>query len=254
MIANLMMYARPELAEAHTNYWAGIRHHLAEAGIDSPATLSQDAEEFSVWRDPYLVLSQTCGMPYRKFLHDSVKLIGTPDYALEGCQPGYYRSAIIVHADDQRTDIASFKHDVFGYNQTISQSGYAAMHEHLKAHNFWFENKQQTHSHLQSARAVAEKRVGIAALDAVTWRLIQQHDPYSASLRVLDWTDPTPGLPYITSKTMDADLLFNAISSAIQQLSPSDRELLGIADLVKISEATYLAVANPPEALDAPPW
>jgi hypothetical protein len=48
MIASLMMYRRPELDAAHDRYWALIRSNLAEAGIDSPDTLSQDADEFFV--------------------------------------------------------------------------------------------------------------------------------------------------------------------------------------------------------------
>ncbi len=247
MIANLMMYARPELADAHTNYWNHIRRHLAAAGIDSPASLSQDAEEFSVWRDPQLVLSQTCGMPYRKFLHGGVQLVGTPDYALDGCEPGYYRSAIIARCSDSRRDVTAFENATFGYNQTISQSGYAAIYTHTAALGFWFRNRHQTHSHLNSARAVADRQIDIAAVDAVTWRLIKQYEPFAKGLQVLDWTEPTPGLPYITSTGMNADAIFKAVDGAINELSAIDRKILGIAGLYKIPADKYLALENPPE-------
>lgn len=247
MIASLMMYARPELAEAHKNYWNLIRRHLALAGIDSPPLLSQEQEEFSVWRDPQLVLSQTCGMPYGKFLHGEVKLVGTPDFSVAGCPPGYYRSAIIVHTDDTRTDILSFKGDTFAYNQTISQSGYAAMYAYTASYGFWFQTTLQTHSHLASARSVAEKRVGIAAVDAVTWRLIRKYETFASELRVLDWTLPTPGLPYITSVTMDAGKVFTAVSNALDDLTDKDRMLLGITGLLKIPAEDYLSVLNPPD-------
>jgi len=71
-------------------------------GIDSPEKLSQDAEEFSVWRHPELVLSQTCGMPYRIWLHGHVELVGTPNFGIDNCPAGYYRSALVVRADDAR--------------------------------------------------------------------------------------------------------------------------------------------------------
>ena len=64
MIANLMMYRRPELNEAHAQLWRFIHARLSDLGIASPETLSQDAEEFFVWKHPDLVLSQTCGMPH----------------------------------------------------------------------------------------------------------------------------------------------------------------------------------------------
>ena len=88
MIASMMMYARPQLAGAHDRFWDLIRDELGKRGIGSPKELSQTAEEFEVWTDPALVLSQTCGMPYRLWLHEKVELIGTPDYGLESCPIG----------------------------------------------------------------------------------------------------------------------------------------------------------------------
>ncbi len=247
MIASLMMYARPQLDGAHRRYWRLIREHLRRAGIDSPEHLSQNAEEFLVWQHPDLVLSQTCGMPYRMWLHDKVSLVGTPDYGLDGCLPGYYRSALIVRADDPRSTPAAFRDAVFAYNQTFSQSGYAAPYWHLAPRGLWYENRLHTEGHLRSAQAVAEGRADIAALDAVSWRLIAAHEGCAASLRVLDWTEPTPGLPLITAKGNDADAIFAAVKAAIDGLDPADRSALGLRGLVRIPKDRYTAIPNPPE-------
>lgn len=247
MIASLMMYARPQLEGAHRRYWSLIRQTLLQAGIDSPEHLSQQAEEFSVWQDPDLVLSQTCGMPYRTWLHDKVALVGTPDYGLAGCPPGYYRSALVVRADDTRNGLRNYRDAVFAYNQTFSQSGYAAPYWHLAAHGFWFENRLQTGGHLNSARAVAEGQADIAALDAVSWRLICAHEGFTPKLRVLDWTEPTPGLPLITAQGNDEDAIFAAAQSAIEQLDPTDRAALGLHGIVRISKEQYRTIPNPPE-------
>ncbi|MCZ4353486.1 PhnD/SsuA/transferrin family substrate-binding protein [Roseovarius aestuarii] len=248
MIANLMMYQRPELSAAHDAYWGLIRKHLRDAGMDSPAALSQEAEEFFVWKHPDLVLSQTCGMPYRTWLHDKVQLVGTPDYGLTGCPPGYYRSAIIVRADDERTNIAAFKETLFAYNQTFSQSGYAAPFWHVKPDGFWFENRLHTEQHLESARAVAAGRADIAALDAVTWRNIERFEPSAAALRVLEWTAPTPGLPLISALGNDASLIFTAVKRAIVDLDDTNKSLLGITGIVAIPKAAYLEIPNPDES------
>ena len=245
MIANLMMYCRPELEDAHNRYWALIRKNLAQAGIGSPKNLSQDAEEFSVWNNPNLVLSQTCGMPYRKWLHPNVTLIGTPDFDLLGCPKGYYRSAFIVRKNDPHNALTDYKDANFTYNQDFSQSGYAAAFAHLKPLGFWFKNRSQSHQHLASARAVAESRADIAALDAVTWRLIRKYEDFAHNLRVLTWTKPTPGLPYIAGPNADQEHCFNAVKTAITQLNADDRELLGIKDLIYIPPSDYLSVANP---------
>lgn len=245
MIASLMMYQRPELIGAHDRFWALIRDNLARVGVDAPVTLSQTAEEFSVWTDPELVLSQTCGMPYRTTLHDRVQLVGTPDYGLDGCAPGYYRSAIVVRADDPRADLVNFADATFAYNQTISQSGYAAPYWHARARGMWFENRHQTGAHLKSARAVATGQADIAALDAVTWRNIGRFEGFAKDLRVLDWTDPTPGLPLITAPRHNASAVFDTVQQAIRDLSAKDATDLGLKGIVRIPKAEYLALKNP---------
>ncbi|WP_107495633.1 PhnD/SsuA/transferrin family substrate-binding protein [Thalassobius sp. I31.1] len=246
MIASLMMYARSQLDAAHARFWQLIRENLAQAGIDAPEELSQTAEEFSVWKDPDLVLSQTCGMPYRTWLHDQVNLVGTPDYGLDGCPPGYYRSALMVRADAQSSDIADFKSKTFAYNQTFSQSGYAAPYWHLKSRGIWFQNSWQSEGHLNSARSVVEGLADIASLDAVSWRLMREYEEFAQDLRVLEWTNPTPGLPLITSTKHDPEVVFDAVSAAITQLTPDDQTALGIKGLVRIPKEDYLAIPNPP--------
>ena len=247
MIASLMMYARPELEAAHRRYWALIRDALAARGIEAPEALSNEAEEFTVWEAPDLILSQTCGMPYRLRLHGKVQLVGTPDFGVEGCQPGYYRSAIVVRADDPRRDLSAFRDTRFAYNQTISQSGYAAPYAVAREHGFWFANRVESGGHVKSAKAVALGHADIAAIDAVTWQFIKRYDDFAGHLRVLEWTPPTPGLPYITSLSMNAARIFDVVSDAIAQLAEDDRESLSLRGLVRIPAADYLAIANPPQ-------
>ncbi len=246
MIANLMMYERPQLKDAHARYWQLIHNNLHLNGIESPRHLSQEAEEFFVWKNPALVLSQTCGMPYRIWLHDLVELVGTPDYDLEGCPPGYYRSALVVRANDPRKNVNEYRDAIFAYNQTFSQSGYAAPFTHLKQYGFWFEHLHHTGQHIKSASAVADNRADIASLDAVSWRLMQQHDAITRELRVLEWTEPTPGLPLITARGNDALTIYNAVDSAIDQLDVNDRKLLGVRGIVRIPCELYTAIPNPP--------
>lgn len=246
MIASLMMYARPEMADAQARFWTLIRRELAARGVDTPEELANEAEEFAVWRDPALVLSQTCGMPYRMWLKDKVSLIGTPDYGLEGCAPGYYRSPFIVRRDDTRADVAGFEGARFAYNMTHSQSGYAAPYAHVSPLGFWFEQRVQSGGHRASAQMVARGEADIAALDAVTWRLIQRYDDFAGDLRVLAWTVPSPGLPLITAKGADRGAIFAGVEAATRALGGEDRATLCLRGLVDIPSAAYLTVPNPP--------
>lgn len=251
MIASLPMYQRPQLGDAHRRYWNLIRVGLDAAGITSPQELSQEADEFTTWTDPTLVLSQTCGMPYRNTLHGRVNLIGTPDFGVQGCAPGFYRSALVVRTNDPRTTVEDFATAVFSYNQNHSQSGYSAAFHHVAKLGFWFERRFHSGQHVGSAKAVVNARADIAAIDAVTWRLIEQHESFAPQLRVIDWTEPRPGLPYITCMDADTSAVFGAVEQAIAQLTSKDREALSLRRLVAIPADTYLQVPNPPDEITA---
>ncbi|MCX7557968.1 PhnD/SsuA/transferrin family substrate-binding protein [Sulfitobacter sp. F26204] len=247
MIASLMMYDRVELATPNAAYWRQLRHALNRRGIKTPKELANTTPEFEVWRSPELVLSQTCGMPYRTQLSESVSLIGTPDFGLEGCAPGYYRSAVVVRQDDPR-EAAEFCNARFVYNQRCSQSGFGAAFFWARDHGFRFDDCQASGGHVASARMVAQGHADIATIDAQSWRFIQQFDGFAKDLRVLDWTAPTPGLPYIAAKGVDARARYEAVAEAIAALDPLSRQVLGLRGIVAIPKAAYLAVENPPDS------
>ena len=93
---------------------------------------------------------------------------------------------------------------------------------------------------------MSEGRADIAALDAVTWALLQRWEPWAASLRAVARTAPTPGLPLIAAKGADASASFAAVTTAIAALTAADRDTLHLRGLVAIPAADYLAVPIPP--------
>lgn len=246
MIASLPMYQRPQLIDAHNKFWNLIRNNLSDAGIKTPAELSQDADEMAVWRDPELVLSQTCGMPYRTYLYDKVTLIGTPDFGVDDCLPGHYRSSFIVNKKDTRTMLSDYKGAIFAYNDKISQSGYAAAYFETMKHNFFFKNTVCSGGHLNSAAMVASKKAEIACIDPVSLAFMKEYEDFYDDLRIIKKTDPTPSLPYITTAGGDRETYFKAIEAAISDLSEMTRRKLRINGIVYIPKEQYLAFSNPP--------
>ncbi len=244
MIANLPMYQRPELVDAHDLYWQLIRQKLAEVNMRSPEHLSQDADEMEVWGDPNLVLSQTCGLPYRTVLHPHVTLIGTADFGVNGCPPGYYRSGFIIRENEIRDDLRDFKNALFAYNDEISQSGYFAARFEAEPLGFFFERQICSGDHVNSAKMVSDGRADIAAIDAVSLTLMSQYEDFMENLKVLCWTKPTPGLPYITAKRGVKDLFFYAIKGAIRNLPNDVRKKLMIKDIIDIPKEDYLALGE----------
>ena len=246
MIASLGMYDRPETMAANDRLWALVRDGLLARGLAAPEALTRGAGAYwQAWEDPALVLSQTCGFPYRAKLHDKVTLIASPDYGLEGCPPGYYCSVFVARADDARR-LPEFRGARFAYNEGLSQSGWAAAQNHAATMGFAFALLVETGSHRGSALAVAEGRADLACLDALTWRLLQRWEPAVATLREVARTAPTPALPYIAAKGADAEATFAALEAAVAQLSPDDRDALSLRGVVRIAAARYLAVPFPP--------
>lgn len=241
MIASLPMYDRPEMADVTDRYWQAIRTALGFG----PVSLTRDRDVWDMWQSPDLLLSQTCGMPYRARLHDKVRLVGTPDFDLPGCPPGYYNSVWIVRQDDPRTDLTDFDGGRFAYNDPISQSGWAGPMAMARGLGVSFGKQRPTGSHAQSLIAVAGAHADIAALDAQTWRLLQRYLPEARAVRVLDHTPPRPGLPYITALHQDAAPIADAIRTALCGLDAQDRAALGIRDLIDIPDTAYLAVTDP---------
>jgi ABC-type phosphate/phosphonate transport system substrate-binding protein len=236
------MYDRPETAAANDRLWAGIRDALGYG----PDALTRDGDFWEIWRSPDLLVSQTCGMPYRTSLHGDVTLVGTPDYGLPGCPPGYYCSVFVAHRDRAGRTLRDFEGKVFAYNEDLSQSGWAAPQTHMAAQGVRQGSVLQTGGHALSARAVADRHADFAALDALTWELIQEHDDFAKDLIELERTEPTPTLPFITALSRDPAPLRAAIRAAIARLSEEDRRLLRLRGLVDIPAETYLAIPTPP--------
>ena len=62
---------------------------------------------------------------------------------------------------------------------------------------------------------LTKQQIDFAAIDAQSWRFIKKYDKFANKIKVFDQTEPTPGLPFITSKPGLKDKLFFAIKRAI---------------------------------------
>lgn len=247
MIASLGMYERPETSGANASLWALIRDGLRARDLPAPEELTQgQAAYWPAWQDPELLLSQTCGLPFRAGLHRTVTLVGTPDYGVQGCAPGYYRSVLIRRHNDPRVTEAAFSEARLAINDAFSQSGWAAVYQHFQALRLAIPPAMVTGSHRASAWAVYQGQADFAAIDAVTWELLKRHEAFASTLRVFAQTTPTPGLPLITARADLADTLFEVIAAAIAGLSNEERHTLCVRGLVRIPESRYLALPLPP--------
>jgi hypothetical protein len=239
MIAALPMYDRPELRRDTDALWAAIRDALRAMGLDAPDTLTRDGDLWDTWQSPDLILAQTCGLPFRARLHDRVTLVATPDYGLPGCPPGHYRSVILA-----RDAILPAQPRV-AVNDALSQSGWAALHGWAGAQGVPLGPVTLTGSHAASARAVAEGRADLAAIDAQTWCQLVRFDQADPALEIAR-TPPTPGLPLITAVGRDPAPIREALSGALAALPEATRDALDLRGFVRIDASLYRAIPIPP--------
>ena len=155
MIASLPMYDRPETAAALDRLWANFR----DAWPGAPAALTRSDDPWSHWRHPELLLSQTCSLPYRARLHETVQLVGAPVHDLP-CPEGHYFSTIVARADDSRSTLSEFADARPAINDPLSQSGRAALDAMAKDEGIRFSTPVMTGSHAASAHAVANRGCG----------------------------------------------------------------------------------------------
>ncbi len=232
------MYDRPEAAGANDRLWEAVRTRLGEG----PRQLRRGGDPWDDWTAPDLVLSQTCGLPYRTRLHGRVRIVAAPVWDLP-CGPGFYDSVLVARADDPR-DFAEMGGARLAYNEALSQSGWAAVSEHARSAGIEFGGGIATGSHLASARAVAEGRADLAGIDAVTWRMIRRWEPVAGRLREIGRTEPTPALPYITVRD-DVATLRDALAGAIAELSTADRETLCLRGVIDLPESAWTSIPTP---------
>ncbi|NNF24019.1 MAG: PhnD/SsuA/transferrin family substrate-binding protein [Rhodobacteraceae bacterium] len=243
MIASLPMYDRPETASANDRFWALIREGL---GTKAPQNLTRDGDVWAQWESPELLLSQTCGLPFGQRLHGRVTLIGSPVHGGLDCPPGQYYSVLVVRTEDDRTNLEDFASARLGYNDELSQSGWAAPWSMAQQRGFAFERGLKTGSHRASARAVAEGRADIAAIDAVSWAMIKRWDGFASALREFGRSPPAPSLPFIAALGRDSEGLRSAITGAISRLEPADRDMLNLTGFTVLPAEEYMALAVPP--------
>lgn len=233
------MYDLPELRQATDEWWRGLARHL---GPDMPLSLTRADDLDRLWADPALAFSQSCGGPLTTAFEDRLVPLATPCYGAAGCDGPHYRSAIIVGIDGS-DEIAG---SVIAVNYWGSHSGWtapAALVAPLARGGSFFRAARLTGSHAESVAAVAAGRADCAAVDAVTYALLARHRPQLvARTRILAWSPPAPGLPYVTRRDRPAAEL--AAMRAGLSAALADPQLAAAREALLIRDLAFLDLAD----------
>lgn len=214
-------------------------HGVAATGLSA----SFDGEALLAhWQYPDLVLSQTCGFPLVTQLPD-VQVVGCFHYTAPGCEGHFYRSLLVARVEDSDKTLADFRRRRVVCNAPDSQSGYNVllkMVAPLAEQGRFFSGVTFSGSHRQSLIDLRRGEADIAAIDCVTWALLQRHEPELLErLAVIGRSPLAPGLPLITAASTSAETL-RAIRAALKTLvsAPQYREICAALFIGGFSEAT----------------
>ncbi|WP_428333505.1 phosphate/phosphite/phosphonate ABC transporter substrate-binding protein [Novosphingobium sp.] len=208
MIASLGMYDPRWLRGANDLLWQAIAGRLP-ANIAAPAALTRDRPLDAIWTAPDLLLAQTCGYPLMTRLDAAV--VATPVYDAPGSEDGWHRSALIVRADDRAQSLADLSGRRIAMNARDSNTGMnlpRGLIAPFAQDGRFFGEVIDTGAHARSLCAVIARHADCAAIDAVTlalWR--DRYRGIDRRIRVLAWTEPTPGLPLITAANQSAEVI-----------------------------------------------
>jgi len=243
LIAALPMYDFDELREATDALWSAIASRL---GPIASASLSRGAKPEQYWNDPDLLLGQTCGYPLVTSLRGKVALLATPHYNAAGCSGALYRSAVIVRAGDPANALADLRGRTCAVNDPTSNSGMnllrAAIAPLAAGSARFFASVVMTGDHAGSIRAVAQGRADVASIDCVTWAHFGHLRPSETSaLRVLTWTEASPGLPLVTSVHTAAPAR-RALMQALHEVT-NDPTLAPVRDALRLEGFEPLALS-----------
>lgn len=93
---------------------------------------------------------------------------------------------------------------------------------------------------------MAIDQADFAAIDAVTWEMLQIDDLETVQqLRVIAKTAPPPALPFITSLRQDSDAIATAVEHAIAALPAVTRDALLLNGLAQLPSSAYLEIPFP---------
>ncbi len=249
MSCSLPMYDLPEIEADTQALWSGIAARLRQAGVAARDELLHPTDLRSHWLDPDLLLSQSCGYPLLS-LPRRVRVVATPAYRAEGCDGGWYRSALMVRHGHPAVRLADLRGGVCALNDRDSNSGMNLLRAAiapLAAGERFFRACRETGSHVASIAAIAAGQADLAAIDCVTLALLKRHRPACLDgTRFLGWTAAAPGLPLVSAGD---DATIAALRGALAEVQADTalrpvRDRLLIDGFVILPEAGYETIAD----------
>ena len=221
-----------------------LRNYPTDSMVESVIQFEAD---FALLRDPRLLIGHTCGYPLMRFLRDDLVPICVPLFDVPGCDGKRYSSQIIVPANSQIQNLADSRGSIAAINGRDSNSGMNVFRYAVAGLNGdkpFFEEVIESGSHYQSLVAVANNQAQVATIDCVSFALIKDQWPeLIAQVRVIGFTEPTCGLPFVVPvnefDSINIDEIINTLNIALSKLTDTNRRRLHLQGFEKVKYSDY---------------
>ena len=247
------MYDFSEIRDATDALWQGIAHHLEAEGLeDVPQHLVHDQPLKTLWLDPSLLFSQCCGYDIVHSFKERLQVLATPRFVAPGCVGIDYVSVIVVPEDSPYQDVLDMRDTVAVINGPESHSGVNALFGLVapcSSEGKFFSEIKISGSHATSLAIVQKGEADVAAIDCITYALLQRYRPKALDeTRQLGFTYPAPTPPYVTRSDVDPSIverMKNALMKAFTDPAlASSRESLLLEGVETQSANVYRRISS----------
>jgi ABC-type phosphate/phosphonate transport system substrate-binding protein len=224
---------------------------LLDASGQQEIELRFDSDQ-SLLRDPRLFLGHTCGYPLMKHLKDQVTPFCVPVFDVPGSDGKLYSSRFIVAANSTIEALDECRGKIAAMNAADSNSGMNVLRYAIAKYNpsaAFFSRVVQTGGHLHSLEAVADGTADVAAIDCVSFQLIQDHWPELIDqVRSIGFSAKTSGLPFVLPKSnirdADLELLVDNLNQALANTPETIRSRLHLLRFESVVLEDYQSIVD----------
>jgi ABC-type phosphate/phosphonate transport system substrate-binding protein len=245
---SLGMYA---FTEAQQSAWRQLFDRFVDlCGSDAASvTLNFDHDPTQLL-EPGLWFGHTCGYPLMTRLKESLSPFCVPLFDVPGVDGKFYCSRIIVAADSDIESISDSRGRVVAMNNFDSNSGMNVLRHavaDMAESGQFFSRVVTTGGHLHSLQAVASGTADIAAIDCVSYQLIEDwQPPLCAGLRIITDSVKTCGLPLVMSHSLiastDTAALTGRLNQALEACDNSVKETLHLTGFEPVQMDDYQGI------------
>ncbi|WP_372367767.1 phosphate/phosphite/phosphonate ABC transporter substrate-binding protein [Candidatus Uabimicrobium sp. HlEnr_7] len=242
-IASLPWYDFSEIKHATDFFWCFLADRLRDLGFEAPNTLTRNIPYKNQWQSSRLLFSQACGYDVVKPFIKNLRVVATPCYDVPGCKEHNYASFIIVHRDSNIYNIEQLYNKSCAINCQHSHSGanilYFVIANTIKKNQNFFSQIEYSGSHENSVKMVLDKQVDTAAIDCVSYHILEKFRPeFIKKIRIIFHSPYAPAPPYVTS-ALRCESEIKAIRQVLIDLN-SQKEIQPTLNTLFIREIKYI--------------